>query len=813
MEDRGRLIEGSTEVLDLERQSDSPAFQTRGTMNYVMEGDDAEDVHLRDYWRNIRKHIWLVIGIVTLTTSLVAVYMARQPDIFEADARVQVGLENGGSVLASGGSNSVVLNNATTDPTYFNTQLQILTSPGLLRRVVKSLDLENNAALQSPKEKPSGSVLQRVARMVGLGGKEEPASPNPVTTEVPLTSTVPTASSRDDLVEAKRLEPFVRSLKSNLVIEPVKETRGGYVKETRLIDVSFLNTDPQFAAKVVNAVVDTYVLFNLEKKTATNTSTGDFLQKRIAELQSQIRTGEESLINYAKNNQILSLSEDQNTVVVRLNGLGRQLLEAENARQLTEAALRAAQAPGAASALSENDAKRATEAASKLDELRAKRAELLVENTEEWPEVKVVDRQIVELEKQVDEIRARAVGIVLTNLETRYRQNLATEQALRKTFNEQKANTLQQNEAAINYRIIEQEIETNKTLLKDLLQRSKENEVVLNGTPNNIFVVDYGITPDSAVGPARARRVIVAFILSLAFGLSLALFLEYLNDTLRSAEDVEKALHLPILAIIPSLATIKRRLLAPAAALTRRTAENSPELLVNAETRSPLAEAYRQLRTSILLSTPGRAPKTLLVTSSLPSEGKTTTAINTALSLAQTGASVLLIDADMRRPRLHSIFGISNRSGLSTYLSSEMSESELMQMIHPHEPTGLHMLPSGPVPPNPAELIGSVQMRRLLMMIESNFTHIVIDSPPSASFTDGVLIASLVDGVVLVVHGGKTARSIVRRTRQILQDTGARIFGVVLNNVNVSAHDYYYYQSYYHRDYYDNGEPAAGSAD
>jgi capsular exopolysaccharide synthesis family protein len=237
--------------------------------------------------------------------------------------------------------------------------------------------------------------------------------------------------------------------------------------------------------------------------------------------------------------------------------------------------------------------------------------------------------------------------------------------------------------------------------------------------------------------------------------------------------------------------------------------DESPQspLLIAADPRSPLAEAYRHLRTSILLSTAGRAPRSLLITSSLPSEGKTTTATNTAISLAQTGAEVLIIDADMRRPRLHSVFGIGNDNGLSSLLASELSDRDVTNAIVQDERTKLHILTSGPIPPNPAELIGSEQMASLLKVLQKRFTHVVIDSPPIASFTDGVLIASLVDGVIMVVHAGRSSRQVVRRSRQLLQEIGAKIFGVVLNNVNINTKEnYYYYQSYYHRNNYISGD-------
>lgn len=802
MKERSELVPNVPENNELVRPIDFKGVPTSNV--YKLDPGSEESVHLLDYWRSIRKRLWLVLGITVLITSLTAIYMSRKPDIYEAQARVQVDLERVNPGLGVKDS-QVIVNNSSNDPAYFNTQLQILTGPGLLRRVAKTLDLENNKEfLKTPTEK-SRSTTQSILRMIGLGEKEKPKAPEE---EIPLaTSSSSSSSTLEDLAETKRLAPYVEALQKGLKVEPVRESRLT-VKETRLIDLTFRHNDPVIAAKVVNAIADTFSLSNLERKTESNSTTSDFLQKRIAELQSEIRIGEEKLVNYARSNDILSLDENQNTVVERLAGLNRDLLKAENARKEAEAAYRAALVPGAKEALAEDsNAKRYIDEASlKLAELRQKRAELLVDNTEEWPEVKQVNEQIAELERAIEDASSRAGNVVITNLATRYRQAQANEASLDKAFKEQRSKTLNLNEATINYKIIQQEIETKSELLKGLLQGAKENDVKLAGTPNNIFVVDYAIAPDEAVGPRRLMSVMAALVLSLAFGAGLALFLEYLDDTVRSTDDVENLLRLPALAVIPSIEGSKsRRLLSGSGSPVNGNGNGNPrsELLIKADTRSSLAEAYRQLRTSVLLSTAGHAPKTLLVTSSVPSEGKTTTAVNTAISLSQTGAKVLVIDADMRRPRLHNIFQMENRQGLSTILSSEATEAEVLSMIMPYEDGTLHLLTSGPVPPNPAELIGSEQMRRLIGILEKNFTHVVIDSPPVASFTDGVLISAMVDGVLLVVHAGKSSRGIVRRSRQLLQDVGAKIFGVVLNNVNLRSQDgYYYYQSYYHQAYY-----------
>ena len=751
----------------------------------------------------MRKRLWLVTGLAVLVTVMATVMLLRRHNVYEATARVQVDLETT-SPLVSSKTNSVVVSNQVNDPAYFNTQLQILAGPGLLRRAVKSLDLEHNATfIAKMNRRPLWKDLEQI---VGLGGTAPEPSAGQMANEIQTAA----VKGSEESEEAERLAPFVDTLQRDLKIEPVKETRL-QTKETRLIEITYTTGDPRLAAKIVNVIADTFAAANLEKKTRTGAASGDFLEKRIAELQSQIRDGEQKLISYGNSNQILSLDPTQNTVVDRLVGLNKQLLEAENDRKLSEAAYQAAQAPGAAAALAQENAKNIDDAEQKLTELQQKRAQLLVENTEEWSEVKETNQQIATVQHKIDEMKSGATAVVVTNLKTRYEQSLARENALRSSFTQQRGETLTQNEAAINYHIIQQEIETNKNLLDGLLQRAKENDVALAGTPNNINVVDYAITPRQPVGPQRLLGVALALLVSIAFGICLAIFLEYLDNTVRNTNDVERMFGLPALATIPSVGGFARRRFFPNLGGKKALKDGGPvrpELLVNADARSTIAEAYKQLRTSILLSTAGHAPKTLLITSAKPGEGKTTTAVNTAISLAQTGARVLLLDADLRRPMVHNIFDIANSAGLSTALSRDVNEQDILALIQFQPGSGLHLLSSGPIPPNPAELLGSRQMKQMLQMLEAHFDHIVIDSPPITSVTDGVWLASLVDGVILVVHGGQSARELVRRTKQLLRGVGARIFGVVLNNVKQHDNEYYY-QGYYKKPY---GFDSAGSS-
>jgi succinoglycan biosynthesis transport protein ExoP len=816
---RSAVVSGRNDQLGFSGNGNDtvPSVIAHSGYSYGRE-EDEQTLHLRDYWRIIRKHLWLIIGLSVFIPTLVAIYVVRKPDVFEAQARIQVDLENANPLLGGMSKNSsVIVNSENNDPAYFNTQLQILTGPGLLRKIVKNLDLEHNSDFLAAGHSSAGqSKWSDIRRMLGF---KSPADANqPDTVPISSSGSSPTAL---DLKEAERLTDYVDELQNTLTVDPVKESRLT-VRETRLIDISYKHTDPHLAAKIVNSVADTFVQQNLEKKTDTSSSTGTYLQKRIAELQSTIRTKEEELINYGKSHQILSLDPTQNTVVERLTGLNKQLLVAENERKLSESAYRASLQPGAAEALAEgggsvqevpSSTKLTTEAELKLAELKQKRAELLVENTEKWPAVKEIDKQIAAREKEISDTQSRASRVVTTNLATRYRQALTTEESLRKAYDQQRAETLTQNEAAVNYRIIQQDIETNKSLLDGLLQRTKENDVVITGTPNNVRVVDYAIAQKKPVSPRRTLIVGLSILLSLGCGIGLAFLIEYLDDSVRSTEDIQNFLHLPAVAVIPQVGFAKQRRLLSlpqknGALINSNGGNGTGEvLLTDLDKRSPIAEAYRHLRTSILLSTAGRPPRTLLITSSVPSEGKTTTAVNCAISLGQTGAKVLIIDADMRRPRLHAIFDISNSNGLSALLSRDVSDAEISAAIQFDERAGISILTAGPLPPNPAELVGSDQMLKLIAALIPKFTHVIIDSPPIAAFTDGVLIASIVDGVLLVVHSGKNSRRVVARARKLLQDVGARIIGVVLNRADTSPHGEYYYNSYY--SHYHYGSEAA----
>ncbi len=808
-------------VTELEQPFEPHSPSGNGGYGSYRDAYAQEGLQLVDYWRAIRKRLWLVIGITVLLTTITAIYMARKPNIYQAKAVVQVDLEQVNPDLVTSDRRLPLSNQ---DPSYFNTQLQLLNSQSLLRRAVKEMSLDSNKEFQKTKNDESVSAWRSMLKSVGLANDNETKTDKPVD-EVSV-AVSPGLATNEDIAEAIRLAPFVEIIKKNLSVEPVRESRAT-IKDTRLIEISYRHTNPELAAAIVNGIAGVFTKSNQEKRSGTSRKTNDFLQERIANLQSEIKAGEIKLFETTKTAGILKTDNEQTIVIDRLSGLNKQLLEAENLRKIAEAKYLALEkSPDRVTSLTEEQMARyiteteadirhlVNETQQKIAQLKAERSKLLQEYLEGAPEIKEYDRQIKTLEDEItkttdknqtslNNYRQRTAKVILDNVKTEYLKSKTQEDQVRAAYNEQYNQAQGQNQSGVAIRLLQQEIETKKGFLENLTKQQRENDVIAVGTDNNINVAEIAIPPDVPVAPRRLTTVLAALFLSTLFGMGLALFFEYLDDTIRSTEDIESLLQLPALAAIPTINSMpKRRLLLVGANENGESKINS-ELLIKSDSRSSLAEAYRQLRTSILLSTAGHAPKSLLITSSLPSEGKTTTAINTAISLAQTGAKVLIIDADMRRPRLHTVFDISNARGLSTLLSSEVKDDEILKTIQFEEETKVNLLPSGPVPPNPAELIGSEQMSNLLKFLQKNFTHVVVDSPPIASFTDGVLIASLVDGVILVVHAGRSSRQVVRRSRQLLQDVGAKIFGVVLNNVNLKSQDnYYYYQSYYHRDNY-----------
>ncbi|HSE19106.1 MAG TPA: polysaccharide biosynthesis tyrosine autokinase [Pyrinomonadaceae bacterium] len=747
-----------------------------------------EPNQLRDYLFVVLKRKWLIISLCLVVTSLVAVQMFRQPSIYEAEAtiRIEQRTEN---VLQT---RDFVLN-AQPDANFWGTQIKLLQSPALARQVALSLDLQHNPNFFG--SQAQGGIFTALRRMVS--GEKKPAA-LPAVAPGGL-SVIGEAQLKDEPLtpeELSALEPYEDAI---IGAEKVEGIVG-----TNLFLIKYRHTDPEMAQKVANALAEVFRANNVERTTQNSTKAEELLVREIAAYQEKIRHDTEALFNYARAKGLPPTMDNAlNVEGQRLADISRQLLEAENLRKNAQAVYLSAKNSSDPFSIPEvRKSERITNIQARISQLKQNRAALEVTYTKEWPEVKKTDAAIKRLEDELNKEAAESVAM----LKQQYESALAHENSVHEMYVKQRGTTDQQTRDQIEMAQYTQRLETNKQYLNTLLQKQREVQIAQGDKGSEVRIENYSRVPRAPVGPARLRNVMIAFVLSLVAGIGLAFLLDFLDDTVKSLDDVDRYIHLPALAMIPASrsASNLKGLPRPNPGPSESTA-----LALIDDVRSPIAESYRHLRTSLLLSSAGQPPKTILVTSSQPSEGKTTTAINTAFMLAQTGAEVLIIDCDLRRPRLHSQFEVANSKGLTTWLSGEKDLDNLLQTFA--KTPNLKILTSGPVPPNPAELLGSEEMRRLLGILSERFAHIIIDSPPAISFTDASILSTMVDGVMLVVHGGRSSRAVVRRAKQQLLDVGAHIFGVVLNNVKLETQDYYYsgYYSNYYSTETDSGQGAS----
>jgi succinoglycan biosynthesis transport protein ExoP len=772
------------------RDLDSTLAELTQGKPYGRYGSTPAEANVREYFFVVLKRKWLIMSLVLVITSLATIQAYREPSNYEATTTIRI--EPKGNVLTTG--NFVI--NAQPDPNFWGTQLKLLQNPALARQVVLTLGLQNNPAFLGG-EARSG-VFDSLKRIFS---REKPIS-NASTTATSEPVSVEDLKDRQlTPEELAQLEPYEDAIAANLTVDPTISTN--------LVNIHYRHTDPDLAKKVADTLADVFINNNNYRVSSGRSDAETKLVKTIAETQTKINQEEKDRFAFASaHNLPLDNKPGSDLEGIRLATYSGQLMDTENQRRAALAAYNAAKnAPDPFSAPEVQADARIMKLREKLGDLKEKRQALLQTYTEEWPGVKQIDAQI----KPVEDELAKAPKEVLASLKSRADAAEDREKSLTAAYSRQHSTTTQQTKDQIQMAILTSELEANKQLLNTLTQKLRELTLGSGGgTPSDVTVSTYSRVPRGPVGPQRLRTIILAFILSLVAGIGLAFLLDFLDDTIKSIDDVDRYIHLPALALIPAARSDKPRLRGAEA-----TSSDTTALALVGDARSPIAESYRHLRTSLLLSSAGTPPKTILVTSSQPSEGKTTTAINTAFMLAQTGAQVLIIDCDLRRPRLHTHFNLPNARGLTNCLSGE--SDDLDSLIHTYEKQpNLKLLPSGPIPPNPAELLGSDEMRRLLTTLSEKFTHIIVDSPPAISFTDASILSTFVDGVILVVHGGRSSRAVVRRAKQQLLDVGAHIFGVVLNNVKIESHDYYYagYAGYYKSGYYsseDDGEADQGT--
>lgn len=775
---------------------------------------------VQQYFNVIYKRLPLILALTLLVTAAAAFYMFRQPSVYAATTEMII--EPRKPKITSKDSININFGN---DINYYNTQLELLRNPELMRKVVIALGLYREKDLFSGHQGGFLESLRSVfSRDKGSAGE---------------LNTLPVISPEEQVTvlkggitltpeEEQRANQYAARLQGALSIEQVERTN--------LVNVTVKSEYPELAARVADKVAEIFRDEDAERESAGEKQAIEDLTRSIEELKNTIALQELELIDYMRSSGLPLQEKGQDLAATRLGGMSETWVKAmENRRQL-EARYNAAVAASSRgeganlpdlyeNKIYQDTIRLNTERKAKLQDdiraldkqiqdLEAKRSADATKWTDEHPEMKALIATIEEkkatkakTEKEVSQIiesdqrkiEKDAVSGALVSLKAQLDAARKQESQAQAAYDREAAISNVQGQAQTKLTTLKRSIETGRGLLDTYTQRLKEQELSFaSGRPDNIKIAANAVVPTAPIGPQRGRNIFVAFLFSLAAGIGLAFLMDYLDDSVRTSEDIGRHLGLPTLALIPHHSVGDRRKLLPASG-NGNGSMPATALITLEERNSPMAEAYRHLRTSLLFSSAGKPPQTILVTSSQPSEGKTTTAINTAITLAQADADVIVVDCDLRRPRVHSYFDLENTQGLTNYLSGERNTENLIKSI-PELPR-LKVITSGPIPPNPAELLSSNEMRNLLQFLRGKFKHVIVDSPPAISFTDAAILSTIVDGVVLVAMANKSSIHLMRRFKQRLSTIGARIYGVVLNGIKAGSVEYEYYGAGYY-DYY-----------
>lgn len=702
--------------------------------------------HLLDHLIILRKHQWLILAFLLTTVTVVAIASFKMKPVYEAEASVEVDRESQ-AMQPFQDPNSydsyVDMDN------YLETQAKILQSETLALQTIRSLDLE---------------------RYPEFGG-----GPNA------------TAWSREGGIT--RRPEILGAFLGRLSVKRVPNSR--------LIVVKFEAQDPQLAAQIVNTHLQNYIEENFRSKYDATTQASNWLSSELEELRVKVEKSEDARIAYERENQIWQIDEKQDITTQKLSDLSKAVTDAQTDLAQKEALYRMA-ASGNAAALPQAESNTVLgdllKRKSDLDEQYADAINLYGPN---FPKVERLAAQ----RKEVNTDLKNEEQTLLDSVKQQYETARSHVGLLQQQLDQQKTEANDLAEKLVQYHILQHDADSNKQLYDDLQEKLKEAAITSGLRSSNIRVVDPALAPAKPARPQKARNILLAVLVGLVGGVGLAFFREYLDNTVKSPDDIENLAGLPSLAVVPALpgsASNHNRLSRPARDAASLAASGSRiELLSYMQPKSQISEAFRALRTSLLLSQAEHPPQVILVTSALPREGKTTAAVNLAVTLAQLGDRTLLIDSDLRKPGIRRALNLTTGkdAGLSSYLAGV---STLDEVCIPHPAiSNLTALTTGPVPPSPADLLSSHRMGEAIAELRRRFKFVVIDSPPVMAATDAVILSAQTDGILLVVRSGETPKEAFTRTRDLLAAVKSRLLGVVLNAVDSSAPDYYYSYRYY----------------
>jgi capsular exopolysaccharide synthesis family protein len=731
---------------------------------YQPASPPGEGAFLLDYWSILKKRKWILAAFLVIFTSLATLVTLRMTPIYDAVGRVAINRENPMNL----GLKDDVGSSEMEDFDYnvvLETQIRILQSDAIAAEVIRKFRLMSNPAFMGANKVAAKNVW---------------------------------SPSEDSQQEAATQSALIDRLRSGLKIN--------VIPRTRVIEIHYSHPDPKFAALVVNALETTYIEQNFKTKFDAVTQTSEWLSRQLSDLQLKMETSEEKLVQYQKKNGIIGFDDKQNIVTSKLDELNKELTGAENDRIQKQAAYELTLS-GNSEMFSQMEPNSLLERLiSQENDLKTQYAQATTQYGPAYPKVQEIGNQL----KQVEESVQAEIQRIASKLKSEYLAAQGREKMLRNSLEQQKKEANQLNESAIEYSMLKRDADSNRQLYEGLLQRLKEASVTAGLKSTNIRVVDTARVPRSPSSPNVPRNIALGIMMGVVGGIGLIFVLESMDKTVKTPEQAEYISALPSLGIIPL--NLKSGAGGRENGYYRRLylngkgsdATSGPtEMISFSRPKSEVAESFRALRTAILLSSLGSPPKVIVITSALPQEGKTTTSINSAVVLAQQGGRVLLVDADMRRPGVHRALKMGNQTGLSRLLTGS---DQMENVIFPYRDLpNFFVVPAGPTPPQPAELLGSCLMREYLNRWRQEYDHVVVDTPPILTVTDAVLLSVEADSVLMVIRAGKTEKAALRRARDLLVQMNVKVTGIVVNafDVNFASYYGYYYGTKSGNGYYD----------
>ncbi len=729
-----------------------------------------DEINLRDYIYVIRKWLWVIVAVLVTIVLIAAIRSLRQIPIYQATARIMIERETPGIVPFKESSWWDDWEE------YFQTQQKIITSHALAKKVLQKLEMMEQPSEEQPQEeqiqKKNFSLNALKTHILEFfGGQESPLS----------------ETAKASLEEKQVIE----GLLDMIMVSPVSDSR--------LVDVSVISFDREQTTLIANTLVETYIEQNLDVKVNASKEAVHWLVEEVETARKKMADSEAALQKYKEQYAITSFEERQSIVMQKLSDLSEAVNNAKIKRITLEARYQELQkySPEQLESFPEvvenymvqllkvDLARRESELSDLQKKFRSKH-----------PNINAVRSQIRSLQKRIEAEVKQVVNSITRENETARGQ----EQELAKALEEQKQEVLEFNNKAIMYGILRNEAESNRWIYNTLLQKMKETSISERLESSNIRIVDRASIPGFPIAPRRKRDIMLAVVVGIMLGITLAFFLEYLDNTLKTPEDVKQFLGMPFLGFIPKVSSGN---------MASNGTQYLIETIVANAPKSIVSEAYRSLRTHVTFSLvnhtdfPCESGSIFLITSSEPAEGKSCTVANLGIAMAQSGRKTLIIDCDFRKPVLHRIFNLKTEHGFADVIMNWAANgNETRVWIKQTKMPNLDVIPCGKIPSNPSELLGLPSTQVIITALRKKYDVILLDSPPVNTVTDPVILSGIANGVIIIIRAGQTKREVVQHAQEQLRSAGATILGGVLNSVDIQKNKYsyyaYYYSHYYH---------------